>query len=798
MRKERLYYSIILQRMRNPRKKAEYLKKKKIFGEIGENCSWGPAILPLYAELIKLHNNVYIHKTAKLIPHDMLNRFLVRAKPDSGLSPKERLGCIEIMDNVYVGMNVLIMPDVKIGSNCVISAGSVVMNDVPDNSIVAGNPARVVGHFDSFIAVRKKLRVTKEPFRNQELPAAAVKDQWRIFDELHSAGFITEEAWQPEEESDDALTGRLASEIAEKLSEIIHGVDFMNETALIDQHILDSLGLISVIALLEEQYDCKIPFSAIDRSNFNSVTRMAQLIVSLSSPQAAEVESVQRETTVLSPLKLSPEDTEKTVVQRIMEHAAAQPKQIAVIADEKKTSYAELAGMILAVADWLTQRGVRKGDRVIVQAIHNAVCIACYYAVHLIGAVLVPVEKSAAVSRISQIAEETDGVLVISTASEQSRISWHGFDEIRELAKDAVFDAKRVLSYPSLDDACEMIFTTGTTGKSKGVLMAHRHISWYVYSVAKCVGMKANNRFLLTTPLNHAGGLRRTHLTLANGCCMVYLDGLNDLEQYFRYIREFGVTSLYLPPVALRILLTRTGSELAKYKDQIDFVYSSSSSLPLGDCRELQRLLPNTRLYNAYEASETPGVCAFDYNVDEIPSGCLGRANEGVEVAILSEDGVIAKEPDRQGQICIKSRMNMLSYDRAPELTASVMKDGWFVSSDIGRLDKDGNLYIVGRKGDVINIGGYKIAPTEVEETALLSGMLKECVCVEALDEIRVPYLKLIVVPEQEDSFSAKELVSFLSERLEAYKIPRKIELTDAVAKTFNGKINRLFYRQKA
>ena len=307
--------------------------------------------------------------------------------------------------------------------------------------------------------------------------------------------------------------------------------------------------------------------------------------------------------------------------------------------------------------------------------------------------------------------------------------------------------------------------------------------------------MKKKNRFLLTTPLNHAGGLRRTHLSLANGCCMVYMDGLSDLGKYFDYIERYKVTSLYLPPVAIRILMTRTGKELSKFKNQIDFVYSSSSPLPVGDCEELSRLLPNTRLYNAYEASETPGVSAYNYNTDNVLKNCMGKANPGVELAILLDDGSIVTTPDVQGQICVKSKMNMKEYYMEPELTKGVWKDGWFVSNDLGFMDEEGNVYYNGRKGDVINIGGYKIAPTDVEEVALLSGMINECICIEALDEFKVPYLKLLVVVPNEDKFDATALGAFLSDKLEAYKVPRKIEITDKVEKTFNGKINRKAYR---
>ena len=131
-----------------------------------------------------------------------------------------------------------------------------------------------------------------------------------------------------------------------------------------------------------------------------------------------------------------------------------------------------------------------------------------------------------------------------------------------------------------------------------------------------------------------------------------------------------------------------------------------------------------------------------------------------------------------------------------PELTKGVWRDGWFVSNDLGYLDGQGNVYYNGRKGDVINIGGYKISPVDVEEIALLSGVVSECVCIESFDEFGVPYLKLLVVPKNDDKFISSELGRFLSSKLEAYKIPRRIERVDGIKRTFNGKIDRKAYRQ--
>ncbi|MBQ6560455.1 MAG: acyl--CoA ligase [Erysipelotrichaceae bacterium] len=491
----------------------------------------------------------------------------------------------------------------------------------------------------------------------------------------------------------------------------------------------------------------------------------------------------------MNELKLNINDTDRTIVERIFEHAYSGPENPAIICDDEIVTYRDLKEMILNAYSCLREKGIEKNDKVLVQSIHNKYCTACYYAVHLLNAVLVPFEKNAPQERVLEIADNTDAKLIISR-NDTGR-DWCSYDEIAA----SVYRNEWNGQYPDIDSDCEMVFTTGTTGKSKGVLITHRNMSWYTYAIAKATQMKEGNRFFITTPLNHAGGLRRTHLSLANGCCVIYMDGLMNLKKYFAYIENYRATSLYLPPVAIRVLMNSAKDELMKYQDQIDFVYSSSSPIPAGDCELLREMLPKTRLYNAYEASETPGVSLYDYNTDQILKGCMGKANEGVELAILKEDGNITKDIDISGQICIKSPMNMHGYYKAEEISASVFKDGWFVSSDLGHFDEEGNIYYDGRKGDVINIAGYKIAPTDVEEVALLDVNIRECICVEAENKLGMPVLKLLVVPKNEN-FDSKALTKLIASKLEPYKVPKLIETIDEVHKTFNGKIDRKYYRK--
>jgi len=185
MRFTRMYHSLRPLMLRRPAKRAAYLKKNNILGSMGDNCKWGPWLLPLYPELIRLGDNVHVHKTAKIVTHDFLNRFLKTRNPDQDFGHPEKLGCVELMDNVYISMNVTVMPDVRINKDCIISANSVVTSDIPENSLASGNPAKPVGRFDMFMALRKMSRGQSVKVKNQEIEAAVVEEMWARFHKKH-------------------------------------------------------------------------------------------------------------------------------------------------------------------------------------------------------------------------------------------------------------------------------------------------------------------------------------------------------------------------------------------------------------------------------------------------------------------------------------------------------------------------------------------------------------------------------------------------------------------------------------
>ncbi|MBR4331597.1 MAG: acyltransferase [Clostridia bacterium] len=157
MNAKRLWHTFRLWLIGGAGKRARYLRKKKLFASVGEDCSYMPRIIPLYAKLIKMGNHVHIASDVVFVTHDVthhvLNSYLASNNTDA---PKiqEKMGCIEISNNVFIGAKTMILPNVRIGSNVIVGAGSIVTRDLPDNCVAVGTPAKPIGTFQDFLNKR--------------------------------------------------------------------------------------------------------------------------------------------------------------------------------------------------------------------------------------------------------------------------------------------------------------------------------------------------------------------------------------------------------------------------------------------------------------------------------------------------------------------------------------------------------------------------------------------------------------------------------------------------------------------
>ena len=467
--------------------------------------------------------------------------------------------------------------------------------------------------------------------------------------------------------------------------------------------------------------------------------------------------------------------------------ARTTPDKTALIIGEEEVSYARLYRLITGAARFLQGRGIKEGSHVLSEACPCLPFIVYEYAVLGLGAVHIPAENRAPGGRLGEIARAVDAELVISHEKPEAETEWLSLAELPlEEREDPGW-----IPVPVSDACSEIIFTTGTTGRSKGVMLSPRCLEVYLAALNPSFGIRSESVFLVTTPLNHVGGMHRIHQCFSVGCTAVLMDGIRNLKGFFDAIYRHGVTHTYLPPASVKMLITLAKKEVAALDSRLEFIYTASAPFPTKDMETFISLLPHVRLHQGYGSSETGSISNCRYNAPGKTISSLGKPYDCVEVVLEDEEGNLITEAGRPGFIRSRSGMNMLGYYKEPELTAQTLKDGFIYSKDLLYFDEEGELHFAGRGDDVINIRGFKVAPPEVEEAALQFPKLEECVCVPFEDKAPGRVMKMVVVMKEGEVFDREEITAFLAEKLEDYKLPRILEQLDAIPRTFNGKIDR-------
>ena len=442
-------------------------------------------------------------------------------------------------------------------------------------------------------------------------------------------------------------------------------------------------------------------------------------------------------------------------IERYIErNATLYPDKTAIVCNGEHCTYTMLHERISRKATALRATGFREGQIVCLRALPTLDYLVDYFAYHVAGYVVAPLEKDLPEASFQKIASE----LCPHTVPKGS---------------------------------ADILYTTGTTGRSKGVIISHEAIIADAENLIDGQGFSHDLAFVVNGPLNHIGSLSKLYPLMMLGATAIIVDGLKDLNLFFDAFQyPAPKMATFLVPASIRMLLQFGAAQLAALADKMDFIETGAAAISQADMEALCRLLPNTRLYNTYASTETGIISTYNYNDGKCVAGCLGRPMKHSEI-IITDKGLIA----------CKGRTLMTGY--VGDNQCSMVNGQWSMvdivyTSDMGMLDADGMLHLTGREDDVINVGGFKVAPTEVEDAALAFPDVEDCVCIPVDHIITGKALKLLVVMKDGKALDRKALALHLKTRLEPYKIPMLYSQVDKVERTFNGKINRKHYIQSA
>lgn len=489
------------------------------------------------------------------------------------------------------------------------------------------------------------------------------------------------------------------------------------------------------------------------------------------------------------------------IEEYLYQFARQTPNQMAIADESICLTYEGVWNAVSGTAYYLRyKKGLKKGSGVLIRATQTVGHAIAYMAVHLCGGIAVPVEKDLAKEEYIKIAKLCDAKISISFQQEINKKYQMEYLLWEEVQKEGMRHAGLWIpeceKFPSENDIADIMFTTGTTGKSKGVLLSHGNLKATAENITTGYETNPTDRIIVVGPLNHANAIRKVYTSMFNHSAVVIADGMKSIKEFYELLDRYEVNAMCLPPSAVGILLKISGDKIGEYRDKMRYVENSTAPMPEHLKRELCRLLPETRLYNCYGSSEAGAILIYDYNKYKGKLGCLGIPSKHADLFLSNENYECIPSTDGQsGFLACRGAVNMQGYLKDPELTRKTLKDGCVYTTDLVFVRSDGFYYSRGRVGEVINSGGLKIAPTEVEEVIELCPGVEECMLIPVKDELLGQKLKLLVVGKK--GLSLHDLKEYMKDQLESYKIPRIIEQVDQLPKTYNGKKDRkIFYTE--
>lgn len=479
-----------------------------------------------------------------------------------------------------------------------------------------------------------------------------------------------------------------------------------------------------------------------------------------------------------------------SVLSIFREAAKNSPDALCIVDADGEHTYGQMMRDAEGAAAFLRAKGADLERCVIASYDGKAHYLSLEIACWLIGAIFVPVEDDAADERILSIYQETDPVLFVSDrkpASEDLNRITASYVELSE--GEPVRDA--VYYVPTGEETAEILFTTGTTGKSKGVELTHANDVALAQNVAEGVHMRDGNRELIPLPLSHAHAIRTLYAIYSKHGAALLVRGVTQVRRIYELMRDYHATAIDLSPTAASVLLKLSRGRFSEFAGQLDYVQVGTAYLNDEIKENLRATFPGTRLYNCYGSTESGRSCFLDFSGNEDRKHCIGKPAVNAQFFVTNANHeIIHSDEKHTGLIATRGAMNMKGYWKQKELTESVMKDGYIFSKDEGYIDDKGYVYVLGRADDVINFRGIKIAPDEIEEAASDYPGIQDCACIPKKDKVsgEVP---ILVVDTDEETFDHKAMMQYLRRRVDPDKMPQKIVICHQIPRSYNGKLQR-------
>jgi len=480
----------------------------------------------------------------------------------------------------------------------------------------------------------------------------------------------------------------------------------------------------------------------------------------------------------------------ETLLSHLLTTANHYPDRTALQFGDHALRYGELGARILATAARLRAMGVKVGDRILICGGNTPAIPILYFAVHALGAVAVPLAPETPDHVLTALARDA----AVRLAIVQKAVDGMACEVISPANATAWVPGDREIERVCCPDAvADLLYTTGTTGRKKGVVLTQANILAAARNINAFIGNGPDDREVMPLPLSHSFGLGRLRCLALAGHTLLLEPGVGAGAPLVKRLLDIKATGLALVPAGFEILRRMTGDAIGEAREHLRYVEIGSAPMKPDTRQWLMRMLPRTRICHHYGLTEATRAAFTEYHSDAHKPGTAGRATPNVEITIRDDAGRTLPA-GKMGEVVVRGEMVMREYWREPTLTRETLCSRGLRTGDLGYLDADGYLFLLGRRNDLINVGGRKVIPDEVEDVLCQLDGVQDAGCIGQPDELMGECIKAYLVSDRE--IGRAELVAFLRLRLEEWKIPQTIERVASIPRTSSGKIQRQMLRQ--